>query len=151
MGVTRIIPGATVSVKAKFGELFKTSIDLTPAKPFKARIKDLPADTSQLAEMVVTVTDAGGKVLLDYHRPDSDPGRKEYTPFTRPLEKARKSPEAMSVEELTLAGEFRLKELDEAGCEDLLQCGAKTRPDVFARQLTTGYLRLQRAALHRSD
>ena len=35
--------------------------------------------------------------------PDADPGRQEYTPFTRPLEKPAKKPDQMSVEELALA------------------------------------------------
>ena len=138
LGVTRIVPGATVSVKAKSGELFKKIVDLNPAKPFKTQITDLPADKSQLAEVVVTVTDASGKVLLDYHRPDSDPGRKEYTPFTRPLEKARKSAEEMRVEELTLAGEFRLKELDEAGAKAFFEAALKRDPMYSRANLQLG-------------
>ena len=138
LGSTRVIPNATILLKAKSGPLFKKTIDLTPMSPFKAEIGSLLAEKSQLAEVELTVTDASGNVLLDYHRPDSNPGRKEYTPFTLPLEGERKAPESMSVEELTLAGEFRLKELDEAGARRFFEAALKRDPLYSRANLQAG-------------
>jgi tetratricopeptide (TPR) repeat protein len=117
LAVTRPLAGATVTVTARSGELLRVKADLDPAKPWR---KDF-ALRGDASAMVVTVTGADGAALLDYHRPDTDPGRKEYTPFTRPLESPRKSVDQMSAEELAIAAEYRLKELDDAGATALLE------------------------------
>ena len=88
--------------------------------------------------MVVSITDAAGRLLLDYHRPDADPGRKEYTPFTKPLENAHKSLDEMSAEELTLAAEFKLKELDAPGAIALLDRALKLDPGFSRAHLLLG-------------
>jgi tetratricopeptide (TPR) repeat protein len=109
LAATRLLPAAKLMVTGKTGTLLATQVDFDPAKPYKKELSVI----HDSKEMRVTVTDSAGQVLLDYQRPDSDPGRTEYTPFTKPLEE-------ISVEELTLAAEFRLKELDETGARALL-------------------------------
>ena len=117
LAAARTVPGARLTVRSQGGELLNAVVDLDPAKPFRTsrQIRDVSP-----TGLVVTVNDAKGNVLLEYHRPDGDPGRKEYTPFTKPLESQRKNQEEMSVEELTLSAEFKLKELDTAGATSLL-------------------------------
>ena len=134
LAATRLIPGAHLLVKARSGEILRTSMNLDPAKPFQAPL----ADTEPLTELVVTVTDAAGHPLMDYHRPDGSPGRKEYTPFTKPLESPRKAPDDMSVEELTLAAEFKLKELDAAGAGALLEKALARDPGYSRAHLLLG-------------
>ena len=113
---TRRIPKARLFVTAQSGEVGRTEVDLDPLKPFQTSFP-APSDPAQLR---FSISDAKGHVLLDYLRPDRNPGRKEYTPFTKPLELPRKTPDQMSVEELTLAAESRIKELDSAGATALL-------------------------------
>ncbi len=129
LGATRIVSGATLIVKARCGQVLKKSVDLDPAKPFKTVVSGNRANSAGLSGIVVTITDPAGNILLDYHRPDSNPGRQEYTPFTKSLEQPRKLPEKMSTEELTLAGEFRLKELDEPGARALFDAALKRDPN----------------------
>ena len=120
---TRRISGAELKVFTHAGDLLKTAVDLDPAKPFR---KQLTA--TDLSQLTVVLTGPNGESLLHYMKPDSPPGRTEYTPFTRPLEKPKKSVEKMSAEELVLAAEFRLKELDERGAISLLQSAVKQDP-----------------------
>jgi tetratricopeptide (TPR) repeat protein len=115
LAVTRKLTGAKLAVASEAGEIGSAVVDLDPARPFA---KVFP-NARSLRALRVTVTDAAGGAVLDYLRPDTDPGRKEYTPFTRPLEQPKKAPEAMSVEELVLAAEFKQKELDRAGAAAL--------------------------------
>ena len=117
LAVTRPLIGATITVTAGAGELLSTKADLDPTKPYR---KDF-ALHGDLTAMVVRVVGADSAALLEYHRPDADPGRKEYTPFTRPLESPRKSVDQMSAEELAIAAEYRMKELDDAGATALLE------------------------------
>ncbi len=138
LAATRAVKGATLTVRAKCGNLLKTSFDLDPAKSFHTELNGLRADADGLSEMTVTVSDPGGRVLLDYHRPDKNPGRKEYTPFTKPLEAPHKSPDQMSVEELTMAAEFRLKELDEAGAQTLFDAALKKDPGYSRAHVLMG-------------
>lgn len=123
----RVVPGAKVVVKAESGKLLEDLMDLDPARPIEREVR-IGENPRGLSRLNVTVTDASGHILLDYQRPDIDPGRKEYTPFTRSLEQPHKHAEQMSVEELTLAGEYRLKELDEAGARVLLDQALKKDP-----------------------
>lgn len=128
LAVTRKFPGATVTVRTRAGQLLSVKADLDPAKVFRTGF----ALTGEAAEMVVQVTDAGGHAVLQYQRPDSPPGRKQYTPFTRPLERPRKPSSEMSVEELVLAGEYRLKELDDKGASALFEL-ALARDSGYSR------------------
>lgn len=128
----RAVPAAELVVKARCGEIFNAPVDLAPGQPFRRTVSGIKAGVEGLKEMVVTVTEASGRVLMNYHRPDADPGRKEYTPFTRPLEQPQKSPEQMSVEELALAAESKLKGLDSAAGIKLLNM-ALERDAGFSR------------------
>jgi tetratricopeptide (TPR) repeat protein len=128
----RRIPIAAIVVRSHAGELLRRAADLDPAAPFMVEI---PGDPEGL---VVTVADSSGKVLLDYRRPEEPPGRKEYTPFTRPLEQPRKPPEQMTAEELTLAAESRFKELDAAGGMALLEKALAADPGYSRANLQLG-------------
>ncbi|MGJ5813972.1 DUF5107 domain-containing protein [Paludibaculum fermentans] len=117
LAATRKLSGAKITVRSQAGALFSAKADLDPARVYRADIP-LPGDARGV---IVTVEEAGGRAVFEYRRPDSPPGRKEYTPFTLPLERPRKTSAQMSVEELVLAGEYRLKELDDAGAAALFQ------------------------------
>jgi tetratricopeptide (TPR) repeat protein len=135
LAATRRILHAKLVVSARAGEIGRADVDLDPAKPFR---RDFLAGNSELAELRIQVTDPSGRAVLDYRRPDSDPGRKEYTPFTRPLELPRKSPEQMNVEELVLAAEFRSKELEAAGATALLEKALERDPGCSRAHLLLG-------------
>ncbi|HVX67587.1 MAG TPA: DUF5107 domain-containing protein, partial [Bryobacteraceae bacterium] len=132
---TRRLPGAKLVVRSAAGEIGRAAVELEPGKPFAI---SFPKGANDLKALRVTVTDAAGGAVLDYLRPDGDPGRKEYTPFTRPLEEPRKAPEAMSVEELVLAAEFKQKELDTAGAAALLEMALKRDPGYSRAHLDLG-------------
>jgi tetratricopeptide (TPR) repeat protein len=134
LAATRMIAGAQLVVRSRAGEILRTSVNFDPAKPFHTSLPD----AQDLTAMVISVTDSAGRQLLDYHRPDTDPGRKEYTPFTKPLEAAHKSPDEMSAEELTLAAEFKLKELDAPGAIALLERAFKLDPGFSRAHLLLG-------------
>jgi len=114
LSANRRIPAAGVHVAAACGGLLSTRTDLAPGEPYNRKISGISADSSGLTGMLVTVTDSSGKVLLSYRRPDTDPGRKEYTPFTRQLEKAQKTEDRMTAEELVLAAELKFKQMNQA-------------------------------------
>ncbi len=134
---THVVPKAVLTVSARSGELLHTSADLDPARTLNFEIHNAPSGDA-LHELTVKVTDAAGNVLLDYVRPDENPGRKEYTPFTRPLEQPRTPPEKMSAEELTLAAEYRLKELDESGAQALFDRAFQIDPGYSRAHLLLG-------------
>ena len=138
LGATRIVEAAKLSVEAKCGKLLETSIDLDPAKPFRTQIDNIHANADGLTHLIVTIQDATGNELLRYERPDDNPGRKEYTPFTSPLEHPHKSPDEMGVEELTLAGEYALKELDEPGAMTLFNKALERDPGYSRAHLLIG-------------
>lgn len=115
LAATRRMPGAAVVAKNGAGEVLRRTVDLDPAQPVRL---EAPGSTSGLSIMV---SEAGGRTVLEYRHPDEPPGRKEYTPFTAPLERPKKALEQMSAEELTLAAEYRMKELDAAGGAALLK------------------------------
>ena len=140
LAATHRIHSARILITAKSGQLFQATATLDPAATFHHTLDKLALDSLGLSEMAITVTDAAGKVLLDYHRPDEIPGRKEYTSFTKPLEEKRKAPEEMSAEELTLAAEFRLKELDEAGATSLFEAALRHDPGYSRAHLLMGVM-----------
>jgi len=137
IAATRPISGASVIVSASGVEVGRKAVNLDPSKPFGAAFP-VQQGAEWLKELRVRISDGAGHVLLDYLRPDGDPGRKEYTPFTRPLEQPRKAPEQMSVEELTLAAEFRQKELDEPGARVLLDRALERDPGYSRAHLLLG-------------
>lgn len=121
LSANRAMPGATVRVVSRYGQILDTRADLAPGKPFNRTVSSIPADSSGLTGMRVTVIDTHGKVALDYLRPDESPGGKEYTPFTRQLEKPKKDPAQMSAEELVLDAETKIKEMRTAAGALLLR------------------------------
>ncbi len=83
LGAMRVVRNANLTVRSRLGEALNTRIDLDPAKPFRISIP-----IGDMEGISVLVSDADGRVLLYYRRPVADPAKKEYTPFTRPLEEA---------------------------------------------------------------
>jgi tetratricopeptide (TPR) repeat protein len=125
---TRVIPKAKLTVTSAAGTLLQESIDLSPEATWK---NDLFTE-ADIAGLTVSVRDAAGTTLLAYRRPDENPGRKQYTPFTKPLEAGHPKLEEMGAEELTLAGEYRLKELDEPGATHFFAAALK-KDEGFSR------------------
>lgn len=138
LAATRVLRGAHLAVRARRGEIAARTLDLDPAKPFRAAIAGIRAGADGLSEMLVTVTDSAGRTLMEYRRPDGNPGRKEYTPFTKPLESPRKSMDDMSAEELTVAAEFKLKELKAAAAGELLDKALERDPGFSRAHLLLG-------------
>lgn len=135
---TRVISGARLTVEAQSGALLQKTIDFDPSTTYKTEIGEVAGGAEKLHRLTVKVVDSAGRTLLIYQRPDKNPGRQEYTPFTKPLESARKSRDEMSVEELTLAGESRLKELDEAGAQEFFDAALKRDPNYSRAHLQMG-------------
>jgi tetratricopeptide (TPR) repeat protein len=138
LSANRAMPGARVTVKAKSGELLNTTADLSPAKPFNRTLTGLKVDAAGLTEMTVRVADASGQEVLSYLRPDTNPGRKEYTPYTAPLEKPAKDPDQMSAEELAMAADFKFKELKDTAAVDLLNKALVRDPGYSKAHLLLG-------------
>lgn len=136
LSAVRPISGAHITVTASGREILAASTDLAPGTPFR-RSAQVP-NGAVVKSVVVKVSDAGGRELLAYQRPDENPGRKQYTPFTRPLEEPQKAPEAMTVEELVVAAEFKLKELQSAAAVNLLQAALKRDPGFSRAHLLLG-------------
>lgn len=130
LSAAREIPGAKISLTASGRQLLTASAGLAPGTPFRQSVQ--VGSAASLKRVVVQVTDANGRELLAYQRPDENPRRKQYTPFTRPLEEPQKAPEAMTVEELVSAAEFKLKELQNAAAVRLLETALK-RDTGFSR------------------
>ncbi len=133
LAAMRVARGATLLVESAGGVVLREKINLDPAKPIQRR-----ARTAQLAGLSVSVTDATGHALLQYRRPESDPGRKEYTPITRVLEEPRKPAEQMSIEELVLAAEFKLKGLNAPAALALLESALARDPGFSRAHLLLG-------------
>lgn len=125
LSANREMPGAHIVVKARSGELLNTVVDLSPARPFVKELRGIGGGAEGLREMSVRVVDGSGRGVLNYRHPDENPGRKEYTPFTAPLEKPAKDPSRMNAEELVLAAEYKFKELKDGAAVDLLRQALK--------------------------
>jgi len=116
----RVFRGAKLVVTARHGELLNTVIDLVPGAPISKTISGIKTDADELKGLTVRITDASGQEVMNYLRPDENPGRKEYNPFVKALENPEKAPQQMSVEELVQAAEFKLKELDPDAMQDFV-------------------------------
>ncbi len=116
----RAVTDANITISARGRELFSTTANLSPAQPFLKEIKKVKADSASLTRMNVTVTAANGDTLISYNRPDQNPGGREYTIFTEKLERPVRSPAEMTLEELVLDAETKLKEMHtDAGISQL--------------------------------
>ncbi|MCX6623098.1 MAG: DUF5107 domain-containing protein [Acidobacteria bacterium] len=135
LSAARPLPGVKISVQSSAGGILSTTADLAPGKPFNQSVS---TSTDGLREVVVTVADRSGQELLRYARPDSNPGRIEYTPFTRALEKPARTPEQMSIEELVLGAEFKLKELKDGPAIELLDKALAMDPGYSRAHLLLG-------------
>ncbi|MBI4893234.1 MAG: DUF5107 domain-containing protein [Acidobacteria bacterium] len=128
---TRLHPAATLNVQLGMQKLLTQTIRLDPAKPVKVELPNAKAPG-------LHITIGAKDQIFDYTHPTEAPGRKEYTPFTAPLEKPRKAAEQMSAEELTFAAENRFKELDPAGAAALLDKALALDPGYSRAHLQYG-------------
>jgi len=142
------VQNAKLVVKAKSGELLNTTVNLTPGAPIKKSLSGIPVDG--LKDMEVMVTGPDGKVLMDYHRPDSNPGGK-VTPFAKDLEDAPIPPEKMTAEQLVLAAEFKQKDLNDAAASDLAKLALKKDPGYSAAHLLLGELAFEQGQFHPAE
>ncbi|HLA39974.1 MAG TPA: tetratricopeptide repeat protein, partial [Candidatus Glassbacteria bacterium] len=99
------------------------------------------------------LADSAGRVLLDYRRPDENPGGKEYTIFTSQLEKPTKTAMEMTSDELVLDAETKIKEMHEAAGAEQLARVLASDPGHSRAHLVLGVLRytegrLDSAAAH---
>jgi len=133
---TRVFKGASLTVTAKAGSLLTTTIDLIPGATVSKTISGMRADA--LSGLTVRVADASGTEIVNYTRPDENPGRKEYSPFAKALENPPKPLEQMSAEELTAAAEFKLKEMNPAAMQDLAGRALKLDPGYSRAHLLLG-------------
>ena len=76
--------------------------------------------------------------MLNYLRPDENPGRKEYSPFARALENPQKPLDRMSVEELVEAADFKLKEMDPVAMKEMVDRALKIDPGYSRAHLLLG-------------
>ena len=123
----RPIHNAKLIVTARTGKLLDTSIDLIPGTPVKKEISGIRAGVSGLEDMEVSIVGPDGSVLLDYHRPDSNPGG-NITPFAKDLQNAPIPPEKMSAEQLVLAAIFKQKEMNIVAATNLATLALKRDP-----------------------
>ena len=133
----RAYTGAHLTVTSGDGVLAQETLALVPGTPVH-RTLAARSVLGSLRNVHVLLTDAAGTELLRYARPDSGKPPSEYTAFTRELEKPSKLPEQMGPEELVLAAEFRLKELDDAGALDLLQLALMKEPGLSTANTLKG-------------
>ncbi len=134
LAATRPLPGARIVVKSASKVILDTTADLSPDRPYiNAELALPPAP----AELTVHVAEADGHEILNYTRRDPK-APKEYTPFTRSLEKPRKTQEEMTVEELVLAARFKLKELNETAGVELLNKALERDPGFSRAHLEYG-------------
>lgn len=138
LSATRVLPAATLIVTANNGELLHTQVDLAPATPISKTIAAIPAGADGLRNLRIQVLDAQGEAVLDYHRPDDNPGRKQYSVFARSLETPQKPPDQMSAEELVQAAEFKLKETDTAAMQNLVALALQKDPGYSRAHLLLG-------------
>lgn len=140
LSANREFRNARIIVTARNGAstLLDMSADLAPGKPFFREMKRIAADSARLSGMRVRVIDSGGKEILDYLRPDHDPSHREYTPFTRQLERPRKRPTEMSAEELVLEAETRIKEMHTTSGTEMLRTALELDPGHSRAHLHLG-------------
>ncbi len=120
----RPIRNAKLVVTAQNGELLNTSIDLIPGMPIK---KNIAAKIDGLRGVEVRITTADGKLLMDYRRPDMNPGGKD-NPYATGLSAAPIPLNKMTAEEAVLAAQMKEKELDDPAATELANVALKRDP-----------------------
>ena len=146
----RPIRGAKLVVKAKSGELLNTTVDLIPGTPVKKTIAGIHADAAGLQDMEVEVTGPDGAVLLNYLRPDDNPGG-NITPFAKDLMVAPIPPEKMTAEQLVIAAEFKRKDLNPDGAEELAKMALKIDPGYSEAHQLLGMLAFDKDRFHEAE
>ena len=76
--------------------------------------------------------------MLDYQRPDENPGRKQYSVFAKSLESPQKAPDQMRVEEFVQAAEFKLKETNPSAMQELVAKALQKDPGYSRAHLLLG-------------
>lgn len=132
------LDGARLSVSAATGELLSTTLNLVPGTPMEESVVWRKIGGAELKRLTVRIVTADGKEILNYVRPDEDPGRKDYSAFARSLEEPPKTPDQMSDEELVEAAEFKLKEADATAMLDLISNALKRDPGNARAHLLKG-------------
>jgi tetratricopeptide (TPR) repeat protein len=135
---TRLLSRAKLVVADKSGELLNASIDLVPGSPVSKTISGIKTNKDDLTGLTVRITDASGEEVLNYVRPDVNPGRKQYSPFAKALENPQKALDQMSVEELVEAADFKLKEMNPTAMQDLVDRALKLDPGYSRAHLLLG-------------
>ncbi len=135
----RTFHDAKLVVKANSGVLLNTTVNLMPGTPVDKTIDGIHADKAGLENMQVIVTAADGKVLMDYRRPDTNPGG-HVTPFAKGLLDAPIPPEKMTAEQLVLAAEFKQKDLNASDAAKLANMALKIDPGYSTAHQLLGML-----------
>ncbi|MGB6305191.1 MAG: DUF5107 domain-containing protein, partial [Acidobacteriaceae bacterium] len=146
----RPIRAAKLTVTAKTGQLLNTSIDLIPGTPVKKTISDIHADDTGLEDMQVLITAPDGSVLIDYHRPDSNPGG-NVTPFAKDLQNAPIPPEKMTAEQLVLAAIFKQEEMNIADATSLAKLALERDPGYSEAHQLLGILEFNQNHLQQAS
>ncbi|MBW7996121.1 MAG: DUF5107 domain-containing protein [Candidatus Glassbacteria bacterium] len=142
--VRREIPSARISVTAARGEILSVTADLSPARPFGKTVNNLRADSAGLSRMQVTVTDAAGDTVFSWNRPDLSPGGRDYTIFTEQLERPTRNPGEMTLEELVLDAETKIKEMHTQSAVSQLRRALETDPGYTRAHLNLGLVHYER-------
>lgn len=135
----RPIHDVKLVVKAKSGVLLDTTVNLVPGTPVQKTVDGIHADKNGLEEMEVLITAPDGKVLMDYRRPDSNPGG-DVTPFAKGLLSPPIPPEKMTAEQLVLAARFKQKDLNSADAVKLAKMALKIDPGYSSAHQLLGML-----------
>ena len=135
----RPIRNAKLMVKARSGELLNITVDLIPGTPVKRTIAGIHADGAGLEDLEVVITGLDGEVLMDYRRPDGDPGG-HVTPFAKGLQDAPIPPDKMTAEQLVLAAEFKQKDLNVADATTLAKLALQRDPGYSEAHQLLGIL-----------
>lgn len=130
---------ATLVVTAKRGELLRTTVNLTPGTPVKKEIAPLPENAGALQQLEVRITASDGKSLLDYHRPDSNPGGHD-SPYATGLTESPVPIEKMTAEQATIAAELKAKEMKLGAATDLANVALKRDPGYSPAHRLLGML-----------
>lgn len=135
----RTIHNAKLVVTAKHGELLNTSLDLVPGTPVKKDMSGISTDADGLTQMEVRLTGPDGKVLLDYHRPDANPGGKD-SPYANGLASPPIPLDKMTAEQAVMAAQLKMKELDYPAATDLANVALQRDPGYSEAHQLLGQL-----------
>ncbi len=146
----RTIHNARLVVKAKTGVLLNTAVNLVPGTPVKKTVNGIHADKAGLEEMEVRITAPDGKALMDYNRPDIDPGGKEYSPFAKGLGDAPIPLDKMTAEQLVMAAQLQQKEMNVPAATELANEALKRDPGYSPAHQLLGLLQFDQGNFEQS-